>query len=69
MPAVPTGGPRSGYGEMVRGRVKGVLRHLGLLSTARRVQGEIDTLRSLPSNVPWLYRGPRDGFCPYHRHT
>ena len=46
---------------MVRGRVKGVLRHLGLLSTARRVQGEIDTLRSLPSNVPWWYRGARDG--------
>ena len=46
---------------MVRGRVKGVLRHLGLLSTARRVQDEIDTLRSLPSNVPWWYRGAGDG--------
>ena len=46
---------------MVRGRVKGVLGHLGPLNTARRVRDQIDTLRSLPFNFPYWYRGAQDG--------
>ena len=46
---------------MVTGRVKGVLGHLGLLRTARRVRDQIDTLRALPGNLPWWYRGAQDG--------